>query len=59
MDHSEFHNPALQYGYSQAAIVLPADIFTQMSVESMVGEVNNFKTRYFDNIQDATAWVLQ
>ena len=55
----DFHNPALEFGYSQAAIVLPVDIFTQMSVESMINEVGNFKTKYFDNTEEAIAWVLQ
>ena len=54
-----FHNPALEHGYSQAAIILPADIFTQMSVESIVKEVGDFKTKYFDTLQAALDWTLQ
>lgn len=54
-----FHFPALQYGYSHAAIVLHGDIFTKMSVEAIVNEVDNLKSKYFSNTQDAIEWIIQ
>jgi hypothetical protein len=54
-----FHNPGVKYGYSEAAIVLPEDIFTKMAVGSIVDEVGDFKTKYFDSTPAAIEWILQ
>jgi len=50
---------ALMYGAEKAAFVVSPDIFTQVSVEQVMEEINAKKlsTAYFANEEDALKWL--
>jgi len=54
---SDFHNPALKFGYSKAAMIMPSDVFTEMSVDAIVSEVGDFQVQYFDKVETAIDWI--
>ncbi len=51
----------LAVGVTRVAIVMPADIITQMSLEQVMGEALGVKfvTNYFDNETAAREWLLK
>ncbi|HEY8936289.1 MAG TPA: STAS/SEC14 domain-containing protein [Cyclobacteriaceae bacterium] len=49
---------AVKAGYSRVAIIVPSDIFTQMSVEDAISQVTNpIPFSYFDNPVEALEWM--
>jgi hypothetical protein len=47
-------------GLTHAAIIMPADIFAQMSIESLkVDASRSFTDCYFDNLKDACDWIVK
>jgi len=51
---------ALKVGYNRLALILPDEIFTQMSVNDIISQVegtNPVSIQYFNNIPDARAWL--
>ncbi len=55
---TEWVHGAIKAGYSQIAIIIPADVFTQMSVEDTMNQVESpFPMAYFNNIEDAIDWI--
>jgi len=46
-------------GLTKVAIVLPPEIFIQLSLEQVMSDaVDSFTTRYFDSIAEANSWLL-
>ena len=57
---TEYYSNALMAGYSHAAFIIPADIFTQMSVEDTMSQLSSaFPTAYFDSMEEAIDWIKQ
>lgn len=58
---SHWYSRAAEAGFSHNAIVVPADIFTEMSVEAILSQVQNNITmiHYFSGIDQATAWIAE
>jgi len=57
---TEYYNNARKAGYSQAGFIIPSDIFTQMSVEDTMSQVEStFLSAYFDNMESAEEWMKQ
>jgi hypothetical protein len=56
---SDWYNRAAKTGFSHNAIVVPADIFTEMSVEAILNRVENnvAAISYFPNVDEAIAWI--
>jgi len=55
---SEWLQSALKIGYSHIAIIMPSDIFTQMSVDDTMSQVDSpLPSAYFDNMQAAIDWI--
>ena len=56
---SHWYTRAAKAGFSHNAIVVPSDIFTAMSVESILELVGNSVavTQYFQNVNDALDWI--
>lgn len=57
---SDWYNRARQgTGYHRIAMIVPSDIFTQMSVESTLESVEEkiVDTAYFDSIDAALEWI--
>ncbi len=52
---------ALKKGHSHAAIIMPNDIFSSLSNDEMMAQVqvNGIVIGYFDNIEDAIEWIQQ
>jgi len=51
---------AVKAGYSHLAIIVPSDVFTQMSVEDTFSQVTNpIPCAYFDNRETAINWIKQ
>ena len=50
---------AMSSGYTHLAIILPDDIFTQVSVEDIMSLVEDriLKSQYFSSIQEAKEWI--
>jgi hypothetical protein len=52
---------ALKVGYSQIALIVPSDIFTQLSVEDTLNmnkeETMDIPTGYFDTVEAAIEWI--
>lgn len=48
-------------GLDKMAIILPATIFAQVSVEQLIDEENTsqISTNYFDNEEDAFKWIKE
>ena len=58
----EWGQRALKAGYSQTALIISSNIFTQMSVEETMNqfqEENPFSFAYFNNMEDAIDWIKQ
>jgi len=55
---TEWVQGAIKVGYSQIAIIIPADVFTQMSVEDTMSQVDNpLPFAHFDNMEAAIDWI--
>jgi len=55
---TEWLQSALKIGYSHIAIIMPSDIFTQMSVEDTMSQVDSpLPSAYFDNMEKAIEWI--
>jgi hypothetical protein len=56
---SHWYMRAVMAGFSHNAIIIPADIFTEMSVHGTLDSIEDSvtTTRYFDTIEDALVWV--
>ena len=56
---THWYNRAREAGFSHNAIIVPSDIFTEMSVESILNQVQNNVaiTAYFPNKDEAVAWI--
>ena len=55
---TEWVQGAIKVGYSQIAIIIPADVFTQMSVEDTMSQVDNpLPFAHFDNMETAIDWI--
>lgn len=56
---SHWYLRAVKAGFSHNAIIIPADIFTEMSVHATLDSIEDIVTtvRYFDNIEDAMVWI--
>lgn len=58
---SHWYSRAEKAGFSHNAIIVPSDIFIEMSVESILNQVQNNVTvnAYFPNKEEAIAWINQ
>ncbi|HEY8936291.1 MAG TPA: hypothetical protein VIM65_13755 [Cyclobacteriaceae bacterium] len=57
---TEWTQKAMQAGYSKLAIIIPDDIFTQMSVEDAMNSTNNILPfAYFSNMTPAMEWITK
>jgi len=57
---TEWFQRAIKVGYSQMALIIPNDVFTQMSVEDTMNQVaGRFPFAYFDNMETAIEWINQ
>ncbi len=55
---TDWFQSALKVGYSQLAIIIPADIFTQMSMEETMSQVANpVPIAYFESMEAAIDWI--
>ena len=56
---SHWYNRAAEAGFSHNAVIVPADIFTEMSVEAILDKVVNnvVVNKYFPGIEEAMAWI--
>jgi len=55
---TDWRQRALKVGYSRLGIIIPADVFTRMSMEETIGRtVNQVPIAYFENTEDATYWI--
>ncbi|MEO7989435.1 MAG: hypothetical protein ABI663_07840 [Chryseolinea sp.] len=55
---TEWLQSALKVGYSHIAIIMPSDVFTQMSVEDTMNQVDSpLPSAYFDNMEAAFDWI--
>ena len=56
---SDWYDKAIAIGYCKIAMILPTDIFTQMSVENTMASVkeNVVSTAYFDTLEAALQWI--
>lgn len=56
---TDWYNAARQAGYHRIAMVVPSNIFTQMSVESTIESVKEsvINTHHFDSINAALEWI--
>ncbi|MBL6447435.1 hypothetical protein JMN32_14045 [Fulvivirga sp. 29W222] len=51
---------AVAAGYSHGAIILPTDVFTQLSVDEIMDTVSKkVISRNFDNMEHALDWILK
>lgn len=48
---------ALAIGYNKIAIIVPTDIFNQMSVEQIMSNVGPLNMAYFEDFEKAKAWL--
>ncbi|HEY9046550.1 MAG TPA: hypothetical protein VIN08_11670 [Ohtaekwangia sp.] len=55
----DWYNKAREVGYNKIAMVVPTDIFTQLSVQNTMESVHEqiIDTANFDNIESALAWI--
>lgn len=57
---TDWFEKALKAGYSHLAIIVPSDVFTQMSVEDTFSNVTSpIPYTYFDTMETAIAWIKQ
>lgn len=56
----DWYGRVIKAGYSQVAFIVPADVFTRMSVDETVSRTpDRIPTAYFDNMETATDWIKQ
>ncbi len=55
--NTDWLSKAVGAGYNQIAIVISPDIFTQMSVEDIMSQVQGLKIGYFDTVEKAAEWI--
>jgi hypothetical protein len=46
-------------GFSHSAVIIPQDIFTQMSLEGMSDDLGDLPSKNFDNMEAAINWLKQ
>ncbi|HTJ53262.1 MAG TPA: hypothetical protein VL443_27595 [Cyclobacteriaceae bacterium] len=57
---TEHYNNALKAGYSHAALLIPEDIFSQMSLDDTVSQVENLiPVTYTPTVEIAIEWMKQ
>jgi hypothetical protein len=58
---SHWYIRASKIGFSHNGIIIPSDIFTEMSVQGTLDAIEDkvTVTRYFDNLEDAMVWISQ
>jgi hypothetical protein len=58
---SDWTRRAMQIGYTHLAIILPDDVFTQVSVEDTMSLMKDqtFQSHYFDSVDEAKDWIRQ
>ncbi|AYB32037.1 STAS/SEC14 domain-containing protein [Chryseolinea soli] len=55
---TEWKQRATKVGYSKIAIIIPADVFTQMAVEDTINQLESpLLFAYFNNTEDAIDWI--
>ncbi|MEM6845774.1 MAG: hypothetical protein AAF944_01630 [Bacteroidota bacterium] len=62
--YTEWLENARAAGYDTLVLIMPSDIFAQMSVEDIMEQANaatknQVVNQYFDNETDARAWIMQ
>ncbi len=62
--YTEWLEQAVTYGYDTLVLIISPDIFAQMAVEEIMAQANaatqgRIVNQYFDNEQDARAWIKQ
>ncbi|GEM_PF-2339177 len=62
--YTEWLGQALEHEYETLVLIMSSDIFAQMSVEDIMEQANaatnnRVVNQYFDNEQDARAWIKQ
>lgn len=60
--NNEWFPSLLAAGIKKMAVILPDNVFGQMNVEDIMGTVDTstgFESRYFDNVEEATSWILE
>lgn len=51
---------ALSAGIKYIALVVPEDIFSQVSVDNIIDNAEgDFQTRYFNSVEEAAAWLKE
>lgn len=50
---------AIAVGYQKIAIVLPADVFGQISVEDIMNKVGDLSFHYFNSMEEGIKWISQ
>lgn len=54
----EWTDLAVRAGYSHAAILLPADVYSQMAIEdTMISTAGAVTFSYFENMEAALTWI--
>lgn len=58
---TDWYHRAAKVGFSHNAIVVPPDVFTEMSVKEILDQIENTSvtTSFFQTVEDATAWIQQ
>jgi len=52
-------SPAISLGLTKVAILLPTEIFAQVSIEQTMGENSGkFQTKYFESEPEAKKWIV-
>ncbi|HEY8937810.1 MAG TPA: STAS/SEC14 domain-containing protein [Cyclobacteriaceae bacterium] len=55
---TEWTEKAMELGYSDIAIILSSDVYSQMAIEDTMSPVTNtLNVAYFDNIEKAVEWI--
>ncbi|TAF65333.1 MAG: hypothetical protein EAZ55_08715 [Cytophagales bacterium] len=60
--NQNFYPPLMASGSRKFSLVIPSDLFAQVSIEQTVedsGTADVVQTRYFDDIEKARAWALE
>lgn len=53
--------PCIEAGVERAALILTSDLFAQVAVEQLMEEEETgaFQTQYFDDLENAKAWLME
>lgn len=56
---TDWYMRAVKIGFSHNAIIMPHDLFTEISVQSTLDSIEDNVTtiRYFNNMKDAMVWI--